>query len=522
MGLPATKSYEYERRRPEETPLYEILRTELNTFVSEREIENRSLPDYVTEEFEEFLRCGLPQYGFLRLKCTGCKAEKIVAFSCKKRGFCPSCAGKRMAESAAHLVDNVLPHVPYRQFVISYPFPLRFYMNASRELCSKVLRIISTSIHRYYTKTAEKNGIKNSAAGSISFLQRFGSDLRLNPHHHILVPEGVYILVGDKPVFKKAPKITDEDVEKLLMEISAKIRKYLVKKGYLNADGEICLNPEVSSVFSENEAVSMAAESSFRNRIAFGENAGKYVTKIGSGFGYEEEIPVAKSRLCRTMQGFSLHCATAVKTSDRRGLERLVSYMARGPLANERVTLTDLGKVKLKLKKNYSDGTSHLLFTKSEFIERLVALIPPPRTHLVRWSGFFAPNSPLRKAVTLKPKIKKGFQFKSCSHDTEDGEEGEGGSKEKSLRSSPWARMLERVFKIDVAKCDRCDGTLKPVAAVTCPGGIRSYLTHMGLDPDPPSRDPPRHRQSSFEFSTYELDCFPLPLASDLPSLSYD
>ena len=50
MGLPATRSYEYERRRPEETPLYEILQTELNTFVSEREMENRALPDYVTKE----------------------------------------------------------------------------------------------------------------------------------------------------------------------------------------------------------------------------------------------------------------------------------------------------------------------------------------------------------------------------------------------------------------------------------------------------------------------------------------
>ena len=424
-----------------------------------------------------------------------------------------------MAESAAHLVDNVLPHIPYRQFVLSYPFPLRYFINASRELCGKIHNIVTASIHSYYKKTAEKSGIKNPAAGSISFLQRFGSDLRLNPHHHILVPEGVYIVARDKPVFKKAPKITDEDVEKLLKEISAKVRRYLVKKGYLNAEGEICLNPDVSSIFSQNEAVSMAAESSFRNRIAFGENAGKYVTRIGSGFGYEEEIPFAKSRLCRTMHGFSLHCATAVKTSDRKGLERLVSYMARGPLANERVTLTGHGKVKLKLKTNYSDGTSHLLFTKSEFIERLAALIPPPRTHLVRWSGFFAPKSPLRKLITLKPKIKKGFQFKPCSHDSK---EGEDGSKEKSLSRSSWARVLERVFKIDVAKCDRCDGTLKPVAAVTCPDGIRSYLTHMDLDPDPPVRDPPRHRQSSFESHLYEHDYLQVPQDTDLPALSYD
>ena len=82
--------------------------------------------------------------------------------------------------------------------------------------------------------------------------------------------------------------------------------------------------------------------------------------------------------------------------------------------------------------------------------------------------------------------------------------------------------MLERVFKIDVTKCDRCDGTLKPVAAVTCPDGIRSYLTHMDLDPDPPVRDPPRHRQSSFESHLYEHDYLQVPQDTDLPALSYD
>ena len=119
----------------------------------------------------------------------------------------------------------------------------------------------------------------------------------------------------------------------------------------------------------------------------------------------------------------------------------------------------------------------------------------------------------------MKPNVKKSFQFKSCSHDWE---EGEDGSKEKHLSSSSWARVLERVFKIDVAKCDRCDGTLKPVAAVTCPDGIRSYLTHMDLDPDPPVRDPPRHRQSSFEFGLYEHDYLQVPQDTDLPALSYD
>ncbi|ARX22851.1 hypothetical protein AM393_28980 (plasmid) [Klebsiella pneumoniae] len=65
-------------------------------------------------------------YGFLRVRCESCHAEHLVAFSCKRRGFCPSCGARRMAESAALLVDEVLPEQPMRQWVLSFPFQLRF------------------------------------------------------------------------------------------------------------------------------------------------------------------------------------------------------------------------------------------------------------------------------------------------------------------------------------------------------------------------------------------------------------
>ncbi len=63
---------------------------------------------------------------FLRLRCEQCHAEKLVAFSCKKRGFCPSCGARRMAETAATLADEVQPERPLRQWVLSLPHALRF------------------------------------------------------------------------------------------------------------------------------------------------------------------------------------------------------------------------------------------------------------------------------------------------------------------------------------------------------------------------------------------------------------
>jgi hypothetical protein len=70
------------------------------------------LPRFIKEEFDAFLECGILAHGFLRLRCGDCGRDKLLAFSCKRRGFCPSCGARRMSQAAAHLVDRVIPHVP--------------------------------------------------------------------------------------------------------------------------------------------------------------------------------------------------------------------------------------------------------------------------------------------------------------------------------------------------------------------------------------------------------------------------
>jgi hypothetical protein len=232
-----------------------------------------------------------------------------------------------MVEASAHIVDNVLPFVPYRQFVLSYPIPLRYWLNANKELYGEIHKIVIKEIHGYYIEQAFAQGIKDPSPGSISFTQRFGSDLRLNPHNHILCPDGVYTRVNNKAVFKKMDKMTDQDVADLVESISISIRKHLVKKGYLDKDGELVANPLIDDVYLDNEAVNLAVSHSLEGRIAFGANAGQYVTKIGSGFGFGEEVPLAKGRLCYAVNGFSLHAATAIKTQQRDQLEKLVQYI---------------------------------------------------------------------------------------------------------------------------------------------------------------------------------------------------
>ena len=121
--------------------------------------------------------------------------------------------------------------------------------------------------------------------------------------------------------------------------------------------------------------------------------------------------------------------------------------------------------------------------------KKLAALILPPKSHLVRWAGVFAPNSPYRKEITLRPAAKKGFDFTET--------EGGAGIRRKNYT---WSKMLARVFKIEVLRCDACGGQLRPVCAVTEPDSIRRYLRHMNIDYDPPPRGPPRITQGVFDF----------------------
>ena len=110
---PSGGQFHYERRRPEETTLYQVVQEHLENFLAQVEAEpGASLPDFVKDEVDAFLECGILAQGFLRLRCGECAHEKLVAFSCKRRGFCPSCGARRMAETAAHLVHYVILPVP--------------------------------------------------------------------------------------------------------------------------------------------------------------------------------------------------------------------------------------------------------------------------------------------------------------------------------------------------------------------------------------------------------------------------
>ena len=175
------------------------------------------------------------------------------------------------------------------------------------------------------------------------------------------------------------------------------------------------------------------------------------------------------------LNGFSLHCSTRVKANDRKGLERLIMYVARPPLSTERLSLSADGNVLYELKRPFSDGRTHALFSPVEFLEKLAALVPLPWFNQVKYNGVFAPNSPFRKEVVPAPEQKTP---ESGDEDTEKG----GNSKYL------WVNLLKRVFKIDMTKCRLCGGSLRFISAIRDRDVVKRILEHLEIPTTPPDK----------------------------------
>ncbi|HIF95063.1 MAG TPA: hypothetical protein EYQ60_18355 [Myxococcales bacterium] len=98
----------YEHHEPEKTLLYQVIREQLETFLTRAQGQGAPVARFVKREIRAYLKCGVLAHGFLRVHCDSCGHDRLVAFSCKSRGFCPSCGGRKMADKAAWLVDRVL------------------------------------------------------------------------------------------------------------------------------------------------------------------------------------------------------------------------------------------------------------------------------------------------------------------------------------------------------------------------------------------------------------------------------
>ena len=389
-----------------------------------------------------------------------------------------------MAETLALLADEVLPALPLRQWVVSFPFALRFLFASRPDALAKALEVI----HRLLaTHLAHQAGFRcqEAVTGTVTLVQRFGSALNLNIHLHMLCLDGVYAPRPDGGLrFARVKAPAREELEHLVQQIAERVGRALERMGLLQRDAEsawLDLPP-----VEDTDPMRQLLGSSVTYRIAVGPQAGRKALVLRTITALAGEEP--RNERVAKANGFSLHAGVSCDGHQRALRERLCRYIARPAVAEQRLTVNAQGKVVYLLKTPYRDGTTHVVFEPLDFIARLAALVPRPRVNLTRYHGVLAPNHRWRAEVTPSGRGR-----------------GKGRASAQPERSAierhaamTWAQRLKRVFDIDVESCVRCGKAVRVIASIEEPALIERILAHVrgkaksdAAARGPPSMGPP-------------------------------
>ena len=233
-----------------------------------------------------------------------------------------------MAQTAAHLVDHVIPHVPVRQWVLSLPIPLRLLLAAQPQLLTPVLQVVQRVLTRFLLEQA---GLKADEAdsGAVTLIQRFGSAANLNIHLHCLVLDGVYRRSTEgEPVFVEVPAPTDDALQAVLHKIITRTMKLLTRRGALVEEHGTTYMAGNDADSDDARALRPLQAAACTYRIAFGPRAGQKVLTLQGVMPRDAGFEQA---LCANLNGFSLHAAVRCAADDRKALEQLCRYITRPP-----------------------------------------------------------------------------------------------------------------------------------------------------------------------------------------------
>ena len=191
---------------------------------------------------------------------------------------------------------------------------------------------------------------------------------------------------------------------KLAFTVRSRVLRLCRRRGLLGDEGDL----EAQGQGIEQGLLPLFCAASIQGRALLGGEPGARVARLGVP---PEGLPgraVVVKELCAELKGFSLHAAVRVEAEERSRLEHLCRYIARPPFSNERLSLSGQGKVVLALRAAFRDGTTHFVFEPLAFIERLAALVPPPRMHQLTYHGVLAPGASWRSDIVPAPASRRG------------------------------------------------------------------------------------------------------------------
>ncbi len=508
-ALPAPRPYR--PRRPEKTALHRVVREHLDSLLDDarrRSEEGTGYPAFVEKEFRRFLACGHPGAGFARLRCPACGEERLVHFSCKGR-LCPSCWGRRASDIAAWLVDELLPEAPWRQWVLTFPWELRFLLAMNPAFLSEMTGAFLHTLFAWHRARGRRLGIRDGQTGSVTFVQRFGGVLQLFPHLHILVPDGLFVPGEDHGAplaFEPLPPPDDDDIRRLVVRVATRLHNLVtrrIEQAQDQAEWQWPKSDDALLYGAALEALRMPRQPRAANHPDG--------TRHGHGYcGDEDDKP-----LCDSADGFSLHAARTIRADDRAGLEALCRYGLRAPFSNERLSLDLDGRVRLRLLRPRPDGRSDIVLDPTAFPRRAAVLVPRPYSNLVRYHGILANRSRFRPLLPTPHKPLQADHAGAPPTAAAARPPPPRAHASDRPRRLPWAALLKRVLDVDALACPKCNTPLLVLAFLTDPAVVQRILRHLGLPTVPAATAPARLLTDDTETASFSDPGADPPFADD-------
>jgi hypothetical protein len=426
-----------------------------------------------------------------------------------------------MSETAAFLVDRVFPRQPVRQWVFSIPRPVRYILARDAKLLGEALRICVGEVFRDLQRRAGIRRLREDACGAVTGVQRYGGALNLNIHFHTLALDGVYMTdpASGAVRFRRLPPPSSDDLDRVLVRTRRRIRELLAKRGLAGGStgGGVADTDDAAGDPSALEALQGA---SVQGLLGL---SGVTRTVLMSGEladpPDEPLEPPEKPFSRNSGDGYNLEAGRRIRAGDREGLERICRYVVRPPFCQERLRRLPDGRVVYQLRNPWPDGSTHLVLDPVEFLGKLAALVPPPRSHLLRYHGVLAPNARRRRNVvpveTLpaeqrhgkpcegRPLWSPGPEPRAPSRGARRGfrSESDSVSEPRWRQRMRRADLIKRTMGLDALECPRCRGRLEPIAEILEPGAVGKILRAMGLPDAPPLASPARPPpQLDFDF----------------------
>jgi hypothetical protein len=307
--------------------------------------------------------------------------------------------------------------------------------------------------------------------------------------------DGVFVEDAEGELsFVELPELSDMDVAELLQTIVARVLGHLRRQGLLSDADDALQRPQPDDP-EQLVLDALGSAATHGQSLAGPESRPGHIPYVRDA----AAEPRMQAPLCAAVLGLSLHANTHVDADDKSGRERLIKYILRPPLAADRIERIDGGRVRLHLKRNFSDGTFAIELDELSLVARLAALVPPPWQNQVRYSGVLASAHPWRSTVVPR---EPDAGDATCARDEQASDDDTSDTakvpKGKGCRYWPWRILKARTFGADTTQCPDCKGTLKLRALVQDRDAIERILTHLGLPTDvpkpAPARGPPYYR----------------------------